>query len=73
VLAHRSAALAGSTVVKEAFRAAGLQQALLTIPAISLALAGVLYAASRTIAGDIERREARATRAVSLASKEVTT
>jgi predicted MFS family arabinose efflux permease len=73
VLAHRSAALAGSTVVTEAFRAAGLQQALLTIPAISLALAGVLYAASRTIAGDIERREARATRAVSLASKEVTT
>lgn len=73
VLARRSAALAGSAAVTEAFRAAGLQQALLTIPAVSLALAGVLYAASRTIVHDIERREAFAARTVGFAGKELTT
>ena len=56
-LAHRAAALAGSPVVTEAFRAVGLQQAMLVIPILSAALAGVLYMGSRTIASDIARRE----------------
>ena len=73
VLAHRAATLAGSPAVTEAFRAAGLQQALLTIPAFSLALSGVLYAASRTIVADIERRESRASHVVTLASTELPT
>jgi len=45
----------------------------LTIPAFSLALSGVLYAASRTIVADIERCESRASRVVSLASTELPT
>jgi MFS family permease len=56
-LAHRAAALAGSPVVTETFRAIGLQQAMLIIPILSVALAGVLYMGSRTIAYDIARRE----------------
>lgn len=68
VLAHRAATLAGSPTVTETFRAIGLQQAMLMIPVLSVALAGVLYAASRTIAGDIARRESRAARAVTVAS-----
>jgi len=59
-LAHRAAALAGSPVVTEAFRAVGLQQAMLVIPILSAALAGVLYMGSRTIASDIARRESYA-------------
>ena len=57
-LAHRAAALAGSSVVTETFRAVGLQQAMLIIPILSTALAGVLYMGSRTITSDIARREA---------------
>ena len=57
-LAHRAAALAGSSVVTETFRAIGLQQAMLVIPILSGALAGVLYMGSRTITSDIARREA---------------
>ena len=57
-LAHRAAVLAGSPVVTEIFRAVGLQQAMLIIPILSVALAGVLYMGSRTIASDIARREA---------------
>ena len=57
-LAHRAAVLAGSTVVTEPFRAVGLQQAMLVIPVLSTALAGVLYMGSRTVASDIARREA---------------
>ncbi|HYL64014.1 MAG TPA: MFS transporter [Candidatus Methylomirabilis sp.] len=58
LLAHRAAALAGSAGVTEAFRAVGLQQAMLIIPALSIALAFVLYMGSRTINSDVERREA---------------
>jgi MFS family permease len=58
VLAHRAAALAGSTTVTEVFRATGLQQAMLVIPVLSVALAIVLYLGSRTIIADIGRREA---------------
>jgi predicted MFS family arabinose efflux permease len=63
-LAHRAAVLAGSTVVTETFRAIGLQQAMLVIPVLSTALAGVLYMGSRTIASDIARRETLAVEAM---------
>jgi predicted MFS family arabinose efflux permease len=52
-LAHRAAQLAGSATVTEAFRAVGLQQAMLIIPVLSVVLAGVLYAGSRRIVTDI--------------------
>jgi len=57
VMARRAAALAGSSVVTEAARATGLQQAMLVIPALSLILALVLYAGSRTIARDMAARD----------------
>ena len=60
VLAHRAAALAGSASVTEAFRAVGLQQAMLVIPVLCIALAFVLYMGSRTIASDIAKRESLA-------------
>jgi len=56
MLARHAADLAHSAVVTETFKAIGLQQAMLAIPALSLALALVLWAGSRTIAGDIQRR-----------------
>ena len=56
-LAHRAAALAGFHVVTEAFRAVGLQQAMLVIPIFSTVLAGVLFMGSRAIRSDIARRE----------------
>jgi MFS family permease len=49
LLAHRAALLAGSPSVTEAFRAVGLQQAMLIIPVLSLILAAVLFAGSRTM------------------------
>lgn len=58
LLAHRAAALAGSAAVTETFRAAGLQQAMLIIPVLGVALAFVLYMGSRTIVADTNRREA---------------
>jgi hypothetical protein len=58
VLAHRAAALAGSATVTETFRATGLQQAMLIIPLLCIALAVVLFMGSRTIITDIARREA---------------
>jgi MFS family permease len=60
VLAHRAATLAGSATITEAFRAVGLQQAMLIIPVLCIALAFVLYMGSRTIIVDIARREAAA-------------
>jgi MFS family permease len=57
VMARRAAALAGSSIVTEAARATGLQQAMLVIPALSLMLAVVLYAGSRTIARDMSARD----------------
>jgi predicted MFS family arabinose efflux permease len=56
-LAHRAAQFAGSAVVTEAFRAVGLQQAMLIIPVLSVVLAGVLYAGSRSIVTDIAARQ----------------
>jgi predicted MFS family arabinose efflux permease len=60
ILAHRAAALAGSASVTEAFRATGLQQAMLIIPVLSTVLAFVLYMGSRTITADIAKRESAA-------------
>lgn len=54
--ARHAAAVAGSVKVTEAFRAIGLQQALLAIPLLSIALAIVLWAGSRTIKRDMERQ-----------------
>ena len=56
--ARRAAHAAGATAVTEAFKAVGLEQAMLIIPVLSLMLAIVLYGGSRTIAADMLRREA---------------
>ena len=56
--ANVAAAAAGSNVVTTAHKAIGLQEAMLVIPVLGLLLAVVLYAASRTISADIEKREA---------------
>jgi predicted MFS family arabinose efflux permease len=55
-MARQAAAAAGSATVTEAFRAAGLQAAMLVIPILSIGLALVLYAGSRTIAADVRRQ-----------------
>ena len=52
-MARRAAAAAGSPVVTEAFKAIGLRQAMLIIPALALVLAVALYAGSRTIRKDM--------------------
>jgi MFS family permease len=53
--ARHAADLAGSPTITEAFKAVGLQHAMLAIPVLSLALAIVLWAGSRTIAKDMKR------------------
>jgi predicted MFS family arabinose efflux permease len=55
VLAYRAAA---GGPVTEAFKAIGLQQAMLVIPVCSVLLAVVLYCGSRTIIVDMEKQEA---------------
>jgi MFS family permease len=57
IFARRAAQAAGSPEVTEIARAAGLQQAMLVIPVLAIALAVVLWAGSRTIVKDIARRE----------------
>ena len=52
LMAHRAALAAGSAQVTEAFKALGLQQAMLVIPVLSLLLALVLWAGSRSIVRD---------------------
>lgn len=59
-MARKAMTAGGAVVMTEAFKAIGLQQAMLIIPALLLALGVVLYAASRTIPGDVKRREAEA-------------
>jgi hypothetical protein len=59
-LAHRAAGLSNSSTVTEAFRAVGLQQAMLILPVLAIALAVVLYLGSRTIIADIVKRETSA-------------
>ena len=67
-LAHRAAVLAGSVSVTEAFRAIGLQQAMLIIPVLSVALAFVLYFGSRSMLTDVIHREVMPATSHSLAS-----
>ena len=66
-LAHRAAALSGS-VVNETFRAIGLQQAMLIIPALSVALGLVLHFGSRSMITDLADRESIPVPSRSLAS-----
>lgn len=56
-MARKAMAESGATQMTEAFKAAGLQQAMVLIPILLVALGLVLFAASRTIAADVERRE----------------
>lgn len=56
-MARRAAAAAGSLQITEAFKAIGLQQAMFVIPVLSVALALVLYAGSRTVGADMVRRD----------------
>jgi MFS family permease len=58
MMARRAAGLAGSAVLTDAFKAIGLQQAMLIMPVLAVILAMVLYIGSRTIVHDIKRREA---------------
>lgn len=53
----RAKAAAGGAVINAQHRAIGLQEAMLIVPVLSLLLALVLYAGSRTIAEDMTRRE----------------
>jgi hypothetical protein len=55
LFALHAAHLAGLDKITEQFKAIGLQQALLLIPVLSLLLAGVLWAGSRTIGRDMTR------------------
>ena len=58
-MARRAMVAAGGERMTEAFKAVGLQQAMLIIPVLSLALGLVLFMGSRTIARDMESRDAR--------------
>jgi hypothetical protein len=57
--ARVAAQMAQSAVVTAANKATGLQQAMLIIPLLGFLLAVVLYAGSRTITRDIEKRESQ--------------
>ncbi len=57
-MARRAMHAAGS-VSLEAFRAVGLQQAMVIMPILSVVLAIVLYLGSRTMTQDVARRDAR--------------
>jgi len=67
LMARRAADAAGSATVTEAFKAVGLQQAMLIMPALALMLAVVLYVGSRTIGRDMEKRQIAAQAAVARA------
>jgi len=60
LMARRAADAAGAARITEAFKAVGLQQAMLVIPVLSILLAIVLYCGSRTIGADMRKREAPA-------------
>ena len=57
LLAHRAMYAAGA-VSLEAFRAVGLQRAMIVMPILSVLLAIVLYLGSRTMTQDVARRDA---------------
>ena len=54
-MARRAMAAGGATAMTEGFKAAGLQQAMLLIPILAVALAVVLYGASQTFERDTAR------------------
>ena len=53
--ARQAMSAAGATAMTEAFRAEGLHNAFYVVPVVSLILAAVLYAGSRTVAKDMEK------------------
>jgi len=55
--AREAMAAAGETVITEAAKAEGLHSAFYVVPLVSLILAAVLYAGSRTIAKDMEKMQ----------------
>jgi MFS family permease len=57
MMARRAADAAGSAVITDAFKAVGLQQAMLMMPLLAVLLAVVLYAGAVTIVKDMDRRE----------------
>jgi MFS family permease len=57
LMARRAAKMAGAATINEAARATGLHQAMYVIPVLSLGLALVLYAGSRTVAQDMANRD----------------
>jgi hypothetical protein len=57
LMARRAARMAGTATLTEAARATGLHQAMYVIPVLSLGLALVLYAGSRTVAQDMANRD----------------
>jgi MFS family permease len=67
IMARRAADAAGSAVITDAFKAIGLQQAMLMMPLLAVLLAVVLYIGSRTIPRDMEKRERAGRRAVAVA------
>lgn len=46
---------AGASAMTEQFRAAGLHSAMHAVPILTLMVAGVMFAASRTVAGDMDK------------------
>jgi MFS family permease len=60
LFARRAADAAGSVAITDAARAIGLQEAILIVPVLSVLLALVLYMGSRTIVGDMAKRESAA-------------
>jgi predicted MFS family arabinose efflux permease len=56
LMARRAADAARSAVLTDAFKAIGLQQAMLMMPLFSVLLGVVLYLGSRTIVGDMNKR-----------------
>jgi MFS family permease len=56
--ARRAMADAGATAMTESFKAIGLHHAMHAIPLLCVVLAVVLYAASRTVGGDMRRLRA---------------
>jgi MFS family permease len=58
LFALRAAHLAGVDHITEAFKAVGLQHALLSVPVLSALLALVLWMGSRSIGRDMQRQHA---------------
>jgi MFS family permease len=58
--AHQAMHDAGASVMTEPFKAVGLHSAMYAIPVLAVLAALVLFAASRTVEGDIRKRESAA-------------